>query len=97
MSLDQLRERRGLILHSLHAQYPMRLMRTALDRNVMPFYAGEAGQFDRDVEYLRDKGYLDVEEQTLAGRSISAFKITPAGVDLVEGSTKDPGIIILVG
>lgn len=91
---DQLRERRGLILHALHANFPLRTMRAAIERAVMPFYVGEAAQFARDIEYLRAKGYLDVHQEHVGRSAVEAYSISPAGVDLVERTTADPGVFI---
>lgn len=89
---QDLLERRGLILHACHAQYPGRLMFAAIERHVMPFYVNEGGQFTRDLEYLKDSAFLSEETAEVAGRSYTSYKITPAGINLVEGTRTDPGI-----
>ena len=88
---EELRERRGLILHALHANYPNPVTRGAIDRQVMPFYTS-VKELDRDIEYLADKGFLEKRETEIGERKIRNYEITPAGVDLVDGSTQDPGV-----
>lgn len=94
--MDAPRLRRGLILHALHAQSPMALMRPALDRQVGVFYIGDDRQLSRDLLYLEQKGALTrrMAEVTVhhAAHQVEALTITPTGTDLVEGTTTDPGI-----
>lgn len=94
---DETRLRRGLILHALHAQFPLRLSAASLQRQVGPFYQGEAKALERDLAYLEQKGALELHSDEVGGLTVRAFSITPAGIDLVERTTTDPGITFARG
>jgi hypothetical protein len=85
--------RRGILLQALHAQYPYALTRAMLEKAVCALYPALKGM-DADIEYLREKGLLTSEETTVAARVYRSYKLTAAGVDVVEGSTTLPGISI---
>lgn len=89
---DESRLRRGLVLQALHAQYPYPLTEAALSRQISVIYLGDERARARDVAYLEEKGFLQVERATVGAVTLRTFKITTAGVDVVEGSTKDAGV-----
>ena len=97
MSDSDFRLHRGLILLKLEAQYPFPTAEAALSQGIGPFYAGDQKRMTRDLEYLREKGYLTIEEQRVGSQNLRSFKITAEGVDLVQGSTTDAGIDIARG
>jgi len=90
--INETRLRRGLILHALHAQYPMALTKSSLEKQVGPFYEGDQRALNRDLAYLEESRFLEDRSSDIADRTIHAYRITPAGVNLVEGATKDPGV-----
>ncbi len=94
MSIDQeqIRLRRGLVLLALEANFPNALTRDALTRAVPVFTDGR--DLDRDGAYLQGKGYIDHTSSDIGGRTYHSYRILPAGVDLVEASTTDPGVRI---
>jgi hypothetical protein len=89
---DTSRELRGLVLSALQAQYPYPLTDLALSHQLLPFYAGDAKAFLRDRQYLREKGYIEVESSRVGDREVHAIRITAAGIDVVEGAVRDPGV-----
>lgn len=89
--------RRGILLLALHAQFPLALTRPALDRQVGPFYAHDPVQLVRDLAYLEQKGFLVQKRARIGQHVIETATLTPAGVDVVEGTTSDPGIEIVRG
>lgn len=97
-ALDEIRLRRSLVLQVLHGQYPYPLVRTALERGVIDYYARDTRALERDLEYLAKKGYLEARsDDVLPGRVVHSYQLTPSGVDLVEGATQDPGILFVQG
>lgn len=94
MSESQTPIRRGLVLHALHAQYPMALTQGALDRQVSVFYAGDSKAQARDLAYLAERELLRREQTEVGGQVVVAFRITAKGVDIVERLVTDPGVEI---
>ncbi len=48
------------------------------------------------LQYLVDKGYVEVRREEIEGVGpITTARITARGVDLLEGSTDDPGVAIV--
>lgn len=91
---DIARVRRGLLLTAAHAQYPHPLTELALELQTRAFYAGQPRELVRDLAYLVDSGYLTRGTEKVAAREFSIYRITPEGIDIVDGSTSDPGIEI---
>ncbi len=88
------RLRRGLILLTLLEQYPGSLARAILERNMGPAYYGRDAErdFDRDMAYLEDSGYIEHERQSFGAHVLEAVKVTPKGIDVAERSVEDPGV-----
>lgn len=93
MSANQRTIQRGLVLLALEAQYPQALMQKALDRQLGKLFESTEA-LDRELAYLKDKGLISAVSQELAGRTLTSWSITTAGIDLVEGTTSDPAIHI---
>jgi len=88
------REARGYILKVLHISYPRSMDSHTLDVCLidagMPVSPGELCAY---LDYLSERGYVEVKKKELGG--IGGKKIvtlTAKGVDLLEGTTKDPGV-----
>lgn len=69
--------RRGLILLTLHAQYPHALLRRSLEQFVAGAY-GTPGQeataeLTRDLAYLEERGLLRVEEEEIAWSAVEEY------------------------
>lgn len=87
---------RGKILRLLADMYPDGIERTSL---IGIYHAYEhVDDIDKSVSYLVDKGYCTKTETPhpyKANISVIYFKITPAGLDLIEGNcAPDAGILI---
>jgi hypothetical protein len=47
------------------------------------------------LQYLVDKGYVEVREVTVEGVGpVTTARITARGIDLLEGSVEDPGVAL---
>lgn len=90
--------RRGYLINALHMTYPQPISdRTAL--LLMIELGFSSADFEKDVAYLSEKGYIEVEDkkfEILPG-TLRLLKLTPKGVDLVEGTIKDKGIVFTNG
>lgn len=87
---------RGKILKLLSDMYPDGIEHTSL---VGIYHSYEkVDDITRSVEYLVDKKLVDKKETPHPYREntfVTYYKITPAGIDLIEGtSSPDSGIII---
>ena len=55
-------------------------------------------QISKHLDYLRDGGYITFTDKSVnaynAYRKDAVIKLTKEGVDLVEGTTDDPGVDI---
>ena len=87
---------RGKILKLLSEQYPEGLERITL---ISIYYqCDKVDDIDKSLAYLCDKGYVQKKEHPQPykeNKKITFYKITPEGIDLIEGTTEaEPGIII---
>lgn len=86
---------RGLILDFLHRIYPHNIEKIAI---IETFYKDwKPKQIEKSIGYLKDKGYI--EEITFPHpvrkyEKIEVYKITPDGIDIIEKTKEDSGIII---
>ena len=87
---------RGKILKLLSEQYPEGLERITLIR--IYYQCDKVDDIDKSLAYLCDKGYVQKKEHPhpyKENKKITFYKITPEGIDLIEGTTEaEPGIII---
>lgn len=97
MSDSIARIRRGLLLSAINAQYPHPQVELNLELQTRAIYAGEPKAMVRDLAYLVDSGFITRTTEKIAAREITTYRITPEGIDIVEGSTSDPGIEISGG
>lgn len=91
---EMTRLRRGLVLHTLYKQYPLALADAALEASVLPAFHDDRTAYLRDRAYLADLGLIVQDGMKVAGRRLETWKLTAAGVDVVEGSTTLPGVNI---
>lgn len=85
------RLQRGLVAQALHAQYPHPLTELALEHQVQQIILDRA-HLDRALAYLEEKGFVKRTETRIANRTIRAYQLTAAGVDLVDTTIRDAGI-----
>lgn len=87
---------RGKILRLLSDMYPDGIEKTSLN-GIYHAYEN-IDDIERSVEYLCDKGYCSKTESPhpyKANMTITYYKITPSGLDLIEGNVAaDSGIVI---
>lgn len=88
---------RGLVLHALYEQYPMSLTTVALERRVEVFYRADPRALARDLAYLEERLLIRSEKHEVGGRTFGTVQITAAGVNVVEGTTTDPGVELSQG
>lgn len=87
---------RGKILEFLRDLYP-----EGADERTIEGIFYEYHRYDDIIEslaYLADKGYADRKEVPHPYKSaerIRLYKITPAGIDLMDGTTTDPAVTII--
>lgn len=89
-------ELRGKLLSFLHYVYPRQVDDTAV---VGAFYEyHETDEIARALEYLTDKGLVVRESRPHPYRerkTVTLYRISPAGVDLIEGLTAEPGVTVV--
>jgi hypothetical protein len=86
---------RGKILDFLKHVYP----EGADDRFILSIFYQyhRAEALEQALEYLFDKTYItrkEVPHPYHKGELIKVYKIAPAGIDLLDGLTQDPGVSI---
>lgn len=84
--------RRGVLLLSLHQNWPHPMVRGTAERLMHAFYVEEPKGFGRDVEYLRAKGLLTVDSAKHASVVVESYTITPTGVDVCTGDLHVVGV-----
>ena len=89
---------RGRILRLLHIVYPGPAEGRTIT-NIMIQEGRPVADMAKYIDYLVHKGYVKAiseehAEQILKGvvPPTAFFKLTPHGVDLLEGTIKDPGV-----
>ena len=90
------KEFRGELLCFLYDIHPLSISLTSIYQTYFQYYKTE--DIDKILEYLVEKGY--VEEETVQPpntmfETVRRFKITPAGIDLLDGTIEDPGVLIV--
>ena len=90
---------RGKLLKLLHEMYPDSMELSAIVGIYYQYHPVE--EIRRALQYLNDKGFLNehvVPHPYREGKNVVYFKISPAGVDLVEGNTctDEPGVVLPV-
>lgn len=86
--------RRGLILLALNEQFPLPMMEAALHARVAPVFLGDERAWSKDLAYLEQRGFVKRTEETVMGRKLVTFALTPDGINVAEGSVTDPGVEI---
>lgn len=85
--------RRGAILKALDTAFEAgNAMAPMLLEQAVTAYYPTSREFERDFDYLIKKGLVTWSHETVAGQRVGFCEITPAGIDIVEGSVRDAGI-----
>ena len=88
---------RGKLLKLLHDMYPDSMELSSIVGIYYQYHPVD--EIRKALQYLQDKGLLVeyvVPHPYREGKTIVYFKISPAGVDLVEGNncTDEPGVVM---
>lgn len=90
---------RGEIMSLLYSVQPIPVEVRTLTNSLLESNRVSIPNIAQYIDYLSGKGYITVISEEDASQILcgvvppSAFvKLTPAGVDLVEGTTEDPGV-----
>ncbi|TEB09154.1 hypothetical protein [Pelotomaculum propionicicum] len=87
---------RGFMLKLLEITHPQPTPSSAISAALVQNGLVVNPDISRYVSYLEDKGYIEVKDVALKSLRIGgvALKLTPKGIDLLEGTIEDPGVDI---
>jgi len=81
---------RALIIKAMYDAYPGALLKGTLKRAFAGNYTGiEVG---RQLEYLKGKGYIEIDNEDEPDNDNAMVKVTSKGIDLMEETIEDPGV-----
>lgn len=90
------KEFRGEILSFLYGIHPLAISQVSIYQTYFQYYRTE--DIDKILEYLVEKGYVEeelIQPPNTMFEIVKNYKITPAGIDLLDGTIQDPGIIFV--
>jgi DNA-binding PadR family transcriptional regulator len=86
---------RGYILKALHLFYPSPALVESLQTSMLATYIPESVDIKPYLHYLADRGYIEIKKtSTDFGLPLTHVKLTSRGVDVLEGTITDPGVIL---
>lgn len=88
------KEFRGEILTFLYGIHPLAISQVSIYQTYFQYYRTE--DIDKILEYLVEKGYVEeelIQPPNTMFEIVKNYKITPAGIDLLDGTIQDPGIV----
>ncbi|CUP39529.1 hypothetical protein [Hungatella hathewayi] len=89
---------RGYIMRSLVKGYQNTLLVRQITNSLIADGIIVSPDISKHLDYLRDGGYITFTDKSVnaynAYRKDAVIKLTKEGVDLVEGTTDDPGVDI---
>ena len=89
------KELRGYILDFLKRIYPRKVEELNIIATFYQYWTDS--QIKRTLAYLTEKGYVEIEEKphpVLKRKRLKFYKLTARGIDLLEGTISDDGIIL---
>ncbi len=89
------KELRGYILDFLKRIYPRKVEELNIIATFYQYWTDS--QIKRTLAYLTEKGYVEIEEKphpVLKRKHLKFYKLTARGIDLLEGTITDSGIIL---
>lgn len=90
--------RRGMILAALASAMGAPTADAMVEISLRPFFMNEdARTFGRDVVYLAGKGLISRTAHRVGATSVPMLSLTPAGQDVVDGTTSVPGVMVQAG
>ena len=90
------KEFKGQILSFLYGIHPLAISQVSIYQTYFQYYRTE--DIDKILEYLVEKGYVEeglIQPPNTMFELVKNYKITPAGIDLLDGTIQDPGIIFV--
>ena len=90
------KEFRGEILSFLYGIHPLAISQVSIYQTYFQYYRTE--DIDKILEYLVEKGYVEeglIQPPNTMFELVKNYKITPEGIDLLDGTIQDPGIIFV--
>lgn len=86
---------RGYILKALNIFYPSPALIESLQSSMLSTLLTESLDIMPHVEYLRDRGYIEVKKtQSDYGMRLTYVILTSKGIDVLERTIQDAGVII---
>ena len=89
---------RKTILTSLNYMYPTGLQLATLYRTVLALdITYDEGLFQKDVTYLREKGYVDFVDELIGGAGAwreKVARLSPKGKEIADRTQTDPALEI---
>lgn len=86
---------RGYILRALNLFYPSPTSVESLQSSMLATLLTESLDILPYLDYLRDRGYVDINKTTTDyGLRLTYVKLTSKGIDVLEGTICDPGVIL---
>jgi DNA-binding PadR family transcriptional regulator len=87
---------RGAILQMMNALGPTTAEENAIIAAYYQYYKPQ--EIRRSLQYLVDSGYLEltrIPHPFLRHEKIRSYRITPKGINLIEGDAEDVGIAVI--
>lgn len=86
---------RGYILKALDLFYPSLTSVESLQSSMLATLLTESMDIMPYLDYLRDRGYVEIHKTTTDfGMKLTLVKLASKGVDVLEGTINDPGVIL---
>jgi len=99
LKTNEIKAARGRILRLLNSVYPSTVEVRTIHNVLIEEGRSNISEMPRYIDYLAGKGYVKTISEEDAAQLLkgivppSAFiRLTPLGVDLVEGTIEDPGV-----
>lgn len=96
MPVSEGREFRGFILSMCKTNYPYGCSEELISQAAADMgFAISPAQISGHIEYMKEKGYVRLDELKSGGFSREIVRITAKGIDLLDRAIpEDPGILI---
>lgn len=89
------KQMRGQIIRTLALFYPDATMVSNIRSALITKGVTSTGEMDKHLTYLEDKEYLTVKDGFVKdAKDDDIVMLTAKGIDLVEETIKDPGVIL---
>lgn len=86
---------RGYILKALNLFYPSPALVESLQTSMLATLITESLDIKPYLDYLNDRGYVEIRKsRTDFGVDLTHIKLTSKGIDVLEGTIVDPGVIL---